>query len=375
MAGSNSVAGVVQHVAGHPDRGERRAQLVGDVGDEPALHPAELLELPDLALQVGGHLVERRRQPGEVVLAGHPQPLLSRPAASRSATRRASRTGVTTWRVTSQVSPATSTSSSTAGGEQRPGDQARASPAARRAGTGSRACRSARPPAAAPATPTTIPGSRADARCRRRRSCRSGCRSRPTSSGGRRSAPRRRDGTLARSRCGLDSVAAVGDPAGRAPDRAGGHDLVAAGRAPLHDEVDQVAALRRSASGSVPGVSAEPLVGLVDLVGDLGHDLVDPVLEQAVAGLLQQEPADPADHDRREQHRADHDPGLDRPAPEGQRPAYGRGAAAAARGPAATEDRRLYGSRPCSRRRGRSPRSPGSRGRARPWSAAAGRAR
>ena len=69
-------AGVVQHVAGHPHGGQRRAQLVGDVGDEPALHPAELLELADLALQVGGHLVERRREPGQVVLAGDPQPLL-----------------------------------------------------------------------------------------------------------------------------------------------------------------------------------------------------------------------------------------------------------------------------------------------------------
>ena len=71
-----AVAGVVQHVAGHPHGRERRAQLVGDVGDEAALHPAELLELADLALQVAGHLVERGRQPREVVLAGHLEPLL-----------------------------------------------------------------------------------------------------------------------------------------------------------------------------------------------------------------------------------------------------------------------------------------------------------
>ena len=94
--GVELVAGVVQHVAGHPHRRERRPQLVGDVGDEPALHPAELLQLADLALQARGHLVERRRQASKVVLAGDPQPLVSRPAASRSATRRASRTGVTT---------------------------------------------------------------------------------------------------------------------------------------------------------------------------------------------------------------------------------------------------------------------------------------
>jgi hypothetical protein len=37
--------GVVQHVAGHPDGGERRPQLVGDVGDELLLDPAQLLEL------------------------------------------------------------------------------------------------------------------------------------------------------------------------------------------------------------------------------------------------------------------------------------------------------------------------------------------
>ena len=68
-AGSKRAAGVVQHVAGHPHGRERGAQLVGDVGDEAALHAAELLELADLALQVAGHLVERDRQPGEVVLA------------------------------------------------------------------------------------------------------------------------------------------------------------------------------------------------------------------------------------------------------------------------------------------------------------------
>ena len=76
MTGSKSGAGVVEHVAGHPHRRQRRAQLVGDVGDEAALQPAEVLELADLPLQVGGHLVERRRQPGEVVLAAHLHPLL-----------------------------------------------------------------------------------------------------------------------------------------------------------------------------------------------------------------------------------------------------------------------------------------------------------
>ena len=67
---------VVEHVAGHPHGRQRRAELVGHVGHEPPLHPAELLELADLALQVGRHLVERVGEPGEVVLAGDPEPFL-----------------------------------------------------------------------------------------------------------------------------------------------------------------------------------------------------------------------------------------------------------------------------------------------------------
>ena len=69
-------ARLVQHVGRHPHGGQRGAQLVRDVGDEPALHPGQVLELADLALQAGGHPVERRRQPGQVVLAAHPHPLL-----------------------------------------------------------------------------------------------------------------------------------------------------------------------------------------------------------------------------------------------------------------------------------------------------------
>ena len=77
--GVEVVLGVVQDVAGHPHGGQRGAQLVGDVGDEAALDPAELLELTDLALQVGGHLVEGGRQAGQVVLAGDLQALLQLP--------------------------------------------------------------------------------------------------------------------------------------------------------------------------------------------------------------------------------------------------------------------------------------------------------
>ena len=47
-----------------------------DVGDEPALHPGQLLQLADLPLQVAGHLVEGDRQPGQVVLAADLHPLL-----------------------------------------------------------------------------------------------------------------------------------------------------------------------------------------------------------------------------------------------------------------------------------------------------------
>ena len=136
------------------------------------------------------------------------------PAASRSATRRASRTGVTTCRVTSQVSPATSSSSRTAGGQQRAGDQRQRLAAPRRAGRGSRACRCGRPPGGSPVEPTTMPGlelspcrragERADGRCRSRRSGAATRRSGSTSDCGTLASvePRRRTGCRARrARC------------------------------------------------------------------------------------------------------------------------------------------------------------------------------
>ena len=79
VTGSKLGPGVVQDVAGHPHGRQRRPQLVRDVGDEAALEAAELLELADLLLQVAGHLVERRRQPRQVVLAGHAQSFLQVP--------------------------------------------------------------------------------------------------------------------------------------------------------------------------------------------------------------------------------------------------------------------------------------------------------
>nr|MCF0103345.1 hypothetical protein [Streptomyces sp. MH191] len=62
--------GVVDDVGRHPHGGQRGAQLVRDVRDEPPLHPRQVLELLDLELQVLRHLVEGLAQAGDVVLAG-----------------------------------------------------------------------------------------------------------------------------------------------------------------------------------------------------------------------------------------------------------------------------------------------------------------
>ena len=159
VAGSKSLARVVQHVAGHPHRGERRAQLVGDVGDEPPLHPAQLLELADLALQAGRHLVERRGQPGEVVLAGDPQPLLELAGGQPLGDPPGQPDRGDHLPGDQPGQPGDQHQQQHGGGEQRLRRPGRASPAPRSAGTGSRACRSGRRPAARTWEPTTIPGS------------------------------------------------------------------------------------------------------------------------------------------------------------------------------------------------------------------------
>ena len=69
-------ARVVDEVAGHPDRRQRGAQLVGHVGDEPLLDAREVLELGDLLLDRGRHAVEGGAEPGEVVLALGPHALV-----------------------------------------------------------------------------------------------------------------------------------------------------------------------------------------------------------------------------------------------------------------------------------------------------------
>ena len=63
-------------VGGHPDRGQRGAQLVRHVRGEPALQPGHVLQPQDVALQVLRHLVERGGQRGQVVLAGDLHPLV-----------------------------------------------------------------------------------------------------------------------------------------------------------------------------------------------------------------------------------------------------------------------------------------------------------
>ena len=58
---------VQQRLGEAGDRGERRRQLVRDVGHEVAAHLLLALKLVDVMLQRGGHLVEGRRQPPVLV--------------------------------------------------------------------------------------------------------------------------------------------------------------------------------------------------------------------------------------------------------------------------------------------------------------------
>ena len=67
---------VVEHIPGETDGGERRSQLVRNVGDEPLLHPGELGELADLPLQAVRHAVERSGEGGDHVLSVLGDPLL-----------------------------------------------------------------------------------------------------------------------------------------------------------------------------------------------------------------------------------------------------------------------------------------------------------
>ncbi|UMG93175.1 hypothetical protein [Nocardioides sp. TF02-7] len=99
------------------------------------------------------------------------------------------------------------------------------------------------------------------------------------------------------------------------------HDVVAAALPRLDDRVDQVGPLLAGVDAGA-GRRLEPLLDGRRLRLHLPDDHVDPVLEEPVAGLLEQQPADAADHDRGEQQGEQHDAGLDRATPEGERPAH-----------------------------------------------------
>ena len=81
-------AAVPEHVAREPDRGQRRAQLVRDVGDEALLHGGELGEPGDLASQALRHAVERPGERREHVVAAHRQPHVELPRRQSAAGRR-----------------------------------------------------------------------------------------------------------------------------------------------------------------------------------------------------------------------------------------------------------------------------------------------
>ena len=87
LIGSKSCARFVKHFGGHPDRGQRGAQFVRDIGDEPLLHLGQRGQLRDLLLQAAGHVVEGGSQPGQLVLAPDFQPLLQLARGQASPTR------------------------------------------------------------------------------------------------------------------------------------------------------------------------------------------------------------------------------------------------------------------------------------------------
>ena len=85
---------------------------------------------------------------------------------------------------------------------------------------------------------------------------------------------------------------AVVDLAAGSADRPGEHDVEPAGLAAQDDRLEQLALLGAVGVGGRGRLEAG--AGLRGLVVRLGDDGVDPVVEQAVPGLLEQEPADGA---------------------------------------------------------------------------------
>ena len=80
-------------LAGQADRGQRRAQLVGDVGDEQPLDLRQLLPGLDLRLQGGRHLVEGARQGGDLILPVNGQTLAQASAGQALGGQRGSPNG------------------------------------------------------------------------------------------------------------------------------------------------------------------------------------------------------------------------------------------------------------------------------------------
>ena len=77
--GVEVVAALVEDIAGHADRRERCTEFMADIGGELSLQTTELLEVGDLLGQALGHVVERHRQAGHVILAAHRHSFLEAP--------------------------------------------------------------------------------------------------------------------------------------------------------------------------------------------------------------------------------------------------------------------------------------------------------
>ncbi len=316
-----ALAGVVQHVAGHPDGRERGAQLVGDVGDEAALQPAQLLELPDLALQVAGHLVERRREAGEVVLARDPQPLLQPPGGQPLGhppghpDRGDDLTG------DQPGEPRDQDQQQCPGRDERPGHQGeglllllQGEQEEERVGlTIGRQLhlRADHDPGLLGGLPVLLGEDRGVG---------------PRGGGASLVEPPRHGRGNARGvePARVDGAAVVEVEA--LATRTAEHHAEVADLAAGDDRVGEVLLL----AGRVrieTGGGVEPDLGLTHLALGLGDDRVDPLVEQAVLGLLEQQPPDHAHHHCGQDQGAGHDARLDGPAPEGEGPSYARGQA------------------------------------------------
>ncbi len=136
--GQQLVPGGVQDVGGHPDGGQRRAQLVADVRGEPPLQRAELLELADLVWMLPAISLydSASRATSSSPCTGMRSSRC--PSANRSAISAACRTGRTTCRVTRLAMPGQQQEQHEPADDQRALHERRACAARRRAGTAGR---------------------------------------------------------------------------------------------------------------------------------------------------------------------------------------------------------------------------------------------